>query len=165
MYEVATDGSDFQRWLAGEREPTWERKRAWFGMLDRERVEGRRRIHVRLVERPITSYTAYECTWGYAPNLDHGQAVRVLDLGERHLPRGLPAVAGDDWWLVTDADGVHHVVVMRYDDRSHQFLGAERPRAPIEEFLVVRDALWEAAEDFGIWYTRHPELHRPVTAA
>ena len=164
VYEVGTDGSDFQRWLAGEQEPTWERKQAWFEALDRERVEGRRRLHVRIVTRPITSYTGYECTWGYALNREHGQAVRVLDVGERNLPGGLPSPVRDDWWLVTDADGAHHVLLMRYNEHD-QFLGAERPQTPLQEFVVVRDVLWEAAEDFESWYARHPELHRPPVAA
>ena len=49
-----------------------------------------------IVTRPITSYTAYECTWGYAPNREHGQIVRVLDVGERDLPGGLPSSVLDD---------------------------------------------------------------------
>ena len=162
MYEVATDGSDYRRWLDGATEPTWERKQAWFDTLDRERAEGRQRRHVRIVTRPITSYTAMECTWGYALNTKHGQHVRILDLGERSLPARTEA--GYDWWLVADGDGVDHALAMHYSSDG-AFVGAEElARVTVQALQRSRDLLWGAAEEFRSWYVRHPELHRPAVA-
>ena len=162
VYEVASDGSDYRRRLDGATEPTWERKRAWFDTLDRERDEGRQQRHVRIVTRPITSYTAMECTWAYALNEEHGQRVRILDLGERALPAGTEA--GYDWWLVTDGEGARHALAMRYSPDG-AFVGAEElPHAAAQALQRSRDLLWGAAEEFTSWYARHPELHRPAVA-
>ena len=162
VYEVAADGTDYRRWLDGAPEPTWERKRAWFEALDRERAERRQRVHVRIVTRPITEYTAMECTWGYALNAPHGQRVRVLDLGERSMPDVGPAT-GLDWWLVTGGAGRVSALEMHYSG-SGEFLGAvELEAAEVALRKRARDVLWDAAEDFAPWYARHVELHRSVS--
>src|ERR687893_1155442 len=123
QYEVASDGSDFARYLAGEAEPTPERKQPWLDRLRSERERGLHRSRVRLVTHPVTDYTRYECEWGYAPNVEAGEEVLILDAGEAHVTdtdveqlkqRG-------DFWLIDDA----HVAVMHYGPDG-QFLGAER---------------------------------------
>lgn len=61
QYEVASDGSDFGRYLAGEPGPSVERKRPWLERLRAERAKGLVRSRVRLVTHPVTDYTRYEC--------------------------------------------------------------------------------------------------------
>jgi hypothetical protein len=36
-YAVSSDGDDYHRWLAGEDEPTWSRKREWLETLSSDR--------------------------------------------------------------------------------------------------------------------------------
>lgn len=167
--EVASDGSDYRRYLDGE--PTWtpEGKQPWLDHLPAERARGLRRYRVRIVTRPVTPYTRYECEWGYQPNVAAGEDVRVLDLGDRDLPPGLPDPDRwhFDWWLVEERDGGRHVLRMEYTDDG-RFLGTTvAGRAPdatvslsVPDFAAVRDRLWSAAEPFTSWWSRHRELHR-----
>ena len=103
-YEVAADGTDYRRYLDGE--PTWtpERKQPWLDTLAAEAKRGLRRSRVRIVTRPVSDYTRYECEWGYAPNVAAGEDVRILDLGERDLP-AVGVLAYRDCWIVVDDGG------------------------------------------------------------
>lgn len=156
-YEVATDGSDYRRYLDGEPEPTRSRKQPWLDHLAAERAAGLDRHRVRLVTHPITPYTRYACEWGYALNGPAGERIRILDVAEHQLPAGnhFPT----DFWLVTDAGGVDRVLVMHYAEDG-EFLGAtERPDL-VAQCRATREALWAVAEPFETWWARHTELHR-----
>lgn len=157
-YEVGTDGSDYRRWLDGESTWTADRKLPWLDYLAAEKRRGIYRHRVRLVTRPVSDYTRYACEWGYAPNVEAGEDVRVLDLGERELPDvDLPFY---DWWLITDSTGSVHVARMLYADDG-SFLGASEDEAlAFDVYTSARDALWAAAEPFTSWWPRHPELRR-----
>jgi hypothetical protein len=166
-YEVASDGSDYRRYLDGERTWTPERKQPWLDHLASERAHGLHRQRVRIVTRPVTPYTRYECEWGYQPNVAAGEDVRVLDLGDHDLPAGL--ADSDwwrfDWWLVEDDRGGRRVLGMAYEPDG-QFRDAwfadETSFGPRSAagFVAVRDQLWAAAEPFNSWWNRHGELHR-----
>lgn len=159
-YEVASDGGDFRRYLDGE--PTWtsDRKQPWLDRLADERAHGFYRHRVRIVTHPVTDYTKYEAEWGYGPNVDAGEDVRILDLGEREIPNGVE-LATSDWWLVTDDDRQVRAALMRYADDG-QFAGAVEVAEPLLLTALVedRDRLWATAEPFTSWWARHPELHR-----
>jgi hypothetical protein len=82
--------------------------------------------------------------------------IRVLHLGEHELPQGV--IRDRDFWIVDDLE----VVAMHYD-RDGRFEGAEvLPDEALPRHLDTRDRTWAAAEPFIDWWTRHPELHRPV---
>lgn len=159
VYEVASDGSDYRRYLDGA--PTWtsDRKQPWLDRLARERVAGIYRHRVRIVTHPVTPYTRYEAEWGYAPNVAAGEDVRILDLGERPMPDIGPAGLRD-WWLLQGHDGVWRGVHMTYADDG-RFVSAEEvgPRET-ELLLAAKESLWAAASPFADWWGRHPELHR-----
>lgn len=161
-YEVASDGSDYRRYLDGE--PTWtaERKQPWLDHLAAEAARGLDRYRVRIVTRPISDYTRYECEWGYVPNVAAGEDVHILDLGEQAMP-SLGDAPLQDWWLVTDATSTVRVVVMRYGNGA-RFLGAEQVY-DVEAFLSARQRLWRISQPFTEWWARHPELHRDQAAA
>lgn len=165
VYEVASDGSDFRRYLDGAATWTPERKEPWLATLRGEHAAGRRRSRVRVVTRPVSDYTRYECEWGYAPNAEAGEDVRILDLGEQELP-DVGELGAVDWWCVTDIDGIQHVARMAYASDG-RFLGADDvPPGEVMRYASVRDALWAVAEPFSSWWPRHAELHRkPTTAA
>ena len=166
-YEVASDGSDYRRYLDGERTWTPERKQPWLDHLAAERAHGLYRHRVRIVTRPVTPYTRYECEWGYAPNVAAGEDVRVLDLGDRDLPAVL--TVSDwwrfDWWLVEDDHGDRRVLGMAYESdgqfRDAWFADETDGGTPsAAAFVAVRDQLWAAAEPFTSWWSQHGELHR-----
>lgn len=146
---------DFQRWRAGETEPTWSRKQPWLDTLNRWASEGRPRSRVRLIHDPITEYERFACDWGYRLNAQAGEQIRILDLAATSVPAGLDAAPGD-WWLMDDRD----VVRMHYYPGG-VFRGAEvldpqhTPR-----HRAAMDAAWRVAEDFTTWWDRHPEHRR-----
>jgi hypothetical protein len=154
-YDVASDGVDFERFLHGEPEPTWERKQPWLDRLHRERASGILRHRVHVLRTPLTDYLRYECEWGYALNAGAGEDIRILDLSERPLPDGLP---DHDFWLIDDQFPIR----MHYD-RDGAFLGADPAgNAALPGYQLARDEAVAAAEAFGTWWDRHSEEHRAV---
>jgi hypothetical protein len=156
QYEVASDGSDFARYLAGEPEPTAERKQPWLDRLRSERERGLQRSRVRLVTHPVTDYTRFECEWGYAPNVEVGEQVLILDTGEAAVSDAAVERLKEcgDFWLIDDA----HVVVMHYGPDG-QFVGAERAE-DVARYRAIAQLAREPAEPFAAWWARHEEYHR-----
>ncbi len=158
-YDVTSDGSDFGRYLAGETEPTSERKAPWLAQLAAEHARGLHRHRVRVVTAPVTDYTRYECEWGYAPNTAAGEDIRVLDLTASDVDSPLVGYTGGDFWLITDHSGYDYPIVMHYSPGG-QFLGAdEAPETP-HRYREIRDLAWQAAEPFEQWWAQNPQLHR-----
>jgi hypothetical protein len=156
-YIVDSDGGDFDRWLAGEPDPTWERKQRWLDVLRAEHAAGKVSGRVRILSEHLTDYERYACEWGYALNSTAGEDIRVLHRGEHHIP---PGVIERDFWVVDD----DQAVLMHYDEFG-RFEGAEvLPAVGLEVWHDARDAAWAAAEPFGQWWARHPELHRKLAA-
>lgn len=158
VYEVASDGSDYRRYLDGEAEPTWERKQPWLDDLRAERDSGRYRHRVHVLHTPLGPYLRYECEWGYAYNVQAGEDIRILDLAETPEPPGL---VDHDFWLVDD----DLVVLMHYDDAS-QFLGGEPlPKTETPRYVAARDAAWAAATPFEPWWAARPQYQRSTGVA
>lgn len=152
-YDVASDGTDFERFLRGEPEPTWERKQPWLDHLRRERASGILRHRVHVLRTPLTDYLRYECEWGYALNSEAGEDIRILDLSERPLPDSLP---DHDFWLIDDQFPIR----MHYD-KDGVFLGADpADNSALPGYRLARDRAVAAAEAFGAWWDRHREEHR-----
>ncbi|MGH3696822.1 MAG: DUF6879 family protein [Pseudonocardiaceae bacterium] len=153
VYEVASDGSDYRRYLDGEPEPEWQRKQPWMDELRAERDSGYYRHRVHVLRTPLGPYLRYECEWGYAYNVQVGEDIRILDLAETPEPPGL---VDHDFWLV-DGD---LVVLMHYDDAG-QFLGGEAlPPIETPRYVAARDAAWVAATPFELWWAARPQYHR-----
>lgn len=156
-YAVTSDGDDFQRWLDGESEPTWDRLNSWLEVLREERAAQKISSRVRLLSARLTDYERYACEFGYRYTGAAGEDIRVLRRGEHHVPSGL---IERDFWVVDDTQAIE----MHYDQHG-QFVGAELLAADrIDDYARTRDAAWEAAEPFAIWWARHPELHRRLAA-
>jgi uncharacterized protein DUF6879 len=155
-YAVSSDGDDYLRWLAGETEPTWERKNRWLATLRAERAAGKISRRVRVLSAQLTEYERYACEWGYALNAPAGEDIRILRRGEHGIPQDV--ITDRDFWIVDDSE----VVAMHYD-ADGRFEGAEvLPSDTLERHRDTRDRTWEAAEPFVQWWARHPELHRSV---
>lgn len=158
QYEVASDGGDFERWLAGEAEPTWERKNEWLATLRTERAAGKTSRRVRILSEHLTPYERYACEWGYALNAEAGEDIRVLHRGEHVMPSGI--AVDHDFWIV---DGTE-VVAMRYDDAGRFEFAEVLSDEALPVHLETRDRTWAAGEAFTHWWGRHPELHRTVAS-
>lgn len=149
-YDVESDGDEYNRYLAGD-EPDHDFKEPWLGALRKERAAGKIRHRVRVLTPPLNAYLRYECEWGYAPNSEAGEDIRVLDLSETSRPADL---VDEEFWLLDDT----HVLRMIYDDAG-RFIGSELAEAP-DRYRAARDAAIAASEPFETWWARHPEEHR-----
>jgi hypothetical protein len=158
-YYVASDGGDVARYLRGEPEPDPARKEPWLARLRAERAAGKRRQRVHVVRGPLSDYLCYECEWGYAPNVEAGEDIRILDLSEH--PRPTDLAVDHDFWLLDS----EHLIRMHYADDG-QFAGGEVLGASeLHRYRAARDAALAAAEPFTGYWQRHPEYHRANRAA
>lgn len=150
-YAVESDGDEYYRYVRGdEREPGF--KEQFTEPLRQEAAAGKLRHRVRVLTPPLGDYLRYECEWGYAPNVEAGEQVRILDLSE--TPRPEPWI-DDEFWILDD----QHVLRMIYDDGG-AFVGAEIEDHNLDRYQAARDAAIAVSEDFTSWWGRHPEEHR-----
>jgi hypothetical protein len=159
QYEVASDGGEVARYLAGEPGPDLAQKNPWLDHLRRERAAGIRRYRVHVLTTPLTPYLRYECEWGYAPNSNAGEEIYIVDQAEQAAPLVLPV--NTDFWLLDD----EHVLLMHYDEAG-RLLGCEPlPDDQTSVYVKVRDLALAAASPFRTWWARHPQEHREHFAA
>lgn len=111
-YEVASDGEDYQQWLAGAAEPTWSRKQPWLDTLRRERENGQVSTRVRILSEQVSDYERYACGFGYRYNGEY-EDIRVLHRGEHEIPAGL---IERDFWIIGRADRQREMIA---DQRRH----------------------------------------------
>ena len=156
-YEVASDGTDFGRYLRGDPEPDPARKGPWLARLAADAARGFRNYRVHVLTSPLSAYLRYECEWGYVPNAAAGEDIRILDLAEKPRPADL---VSEDFWLMDN----HTVILMHY--RSSRFAGAEVLSPAIApRYRAARDAAWHSAEPFEEYWSAHPQFHRGREAA
>jgi hypothetical protein len=155
QYEVASDGSDFARYLNGDPGPDPERKQPWLDHLRNEAERGLYRHRVHILRSPLSDYIRYECEWGYAYNVRAGEDVRILDVAERSCPED---VVDHDFWLIDDVK----VLRMHYGANG-QYLGAEiMPDHTLAKYRATREALWQASEQFEHYWAGHSEYWRDI---
>lgn len=159
-YTSDSDGGDVARYLAGEPAPDISRKGPYLTRLRSERIEGRLRRRVHVVRSPLSPYLRYECEWGYGPNAEAGEDIRILDLAERPLPSSLVGIEHDFWLMDSQT------VIRLFYDGDGRFSRAE-VLAPDElpRYLAARDSALAAAEPFPDWWRRHPQFHQVNQAA
>lgn len=150
-YAVESDGGEVARYLAGEPEPDAAHKGPFLEVLRAEREAGKLRHRVHVLRTPLTDYLRYECEWGYVPNVEAGEQIKILDLTEVARPDGL---VDDEFWLLDDEVAFR----MIYDDAG-EFLGAELTD-DLDRYRRARDVAEAASEDFSTWWARHPEEWR-----
>lgn len=156
-YDVASDGDDYRRFLAGEIAPTPERKSPWLRRLQQDAADGIVNHRVHVLRRPLTDYLRYEAEWGYAYNAVAGEDIRILDVTEQRTPAGL---VDHDFWLIDD----QHAIRMHYSD-SGQFVGFEPAPQLLNDYQRARDVAVASAEPFALWWANHPNEHRGIHAA
>lgn len=155
-YSVESDGDDFRRWLAGDLSLS-DHQRQWMDVLRRERAEGRITARVRVLSQELTDYELYSCHI-YAHNAEAGEDIRVMRRGEHPQADLEPAVGRGDFWLIDDDEAVD----MHYDEDGRYVGATVVPSAEVLPLRGIVDHAWKAAEPFGEWWARHPELHRRV---
>lgn len=152
LYDVESNGDDFERFVAGEDSPTPGRKDPWLARLRHEAAAGIRNHRVHILSRPLTAYLRYECEWGYSLNVDAGEEIGILDTSKHPAPADL---VDHDFWLIDD----EHAIRMHYDAQG-RFVGAEPAPDLLETYRHSRDVAVAAAMPFHTWWRRHPEEHR-----
>lgn len=156
-YAVDSDGDDYQRWLDGAPEPTWERLGRWLDVLRAERAEGKVSSRVRVLSAQLTDYERYACEFGYRYTAEAGEDIRILRRGEHVIP---DALIERDFWVIDD----HQVIDMHYDEHGRFEGGEVLDSRELIPHLRTREAAWSTGEPFLAWWTRHPDLHRRLTA-
>lgn len=153
-YSVDSDGADYQRWVAGEPEPTWERKNPWLAELREDTAAGRLHSRVKVMSTQPTDYERYAAEWGYELNAQAGEDIGILDLATRRLPEELEGL--HDFWIFDSAT----VLVMHYDHDGRLLGGELAPPCELPRYLAAQNAAQAAAEPFAAWWARRPDLRR-----
>ena len=139
VYTMPGEADELRRFRAGEQPPAGYHY-GWLDTVAAARQAGKMMRRVRVVQRPLTDYTRYEFTWGFAYNVEAGEDIRVLDVTGRP-PAGLP---DHDFWLFDDST----VVKLLYRPDGTQ-IGRELLEAPdLGAYLGWRDAAWQDAVPF-----------------
>lgn len=135
-------------------------KRNWTALVRARRRAGCTMQRVHVVTEPLTDYMQFELTWGYAPNVEAGEDIRIIPVVEgQSWPVGVPHAT--DFWLF-DA---HQLYVMDYDPDG-TWLGAELVADParIEQACRWRDATLRLGTPWVDYIRSRPQLASHVEA-
>jgi|AntDryMetagUQ889_1029465.scaffolds.fasta_scaffold12316_2 hypothetical protein len=155
-YDVASNGDEYQRYLAGEVKPNPERKEPWMEHIRGEVSRGLHTYRVHVVRSPLNDYLRFECEWGYVYNARAGEHIRILDLAERLTPADL---LDEDFWLIDERE----VLRMHYDSEG-RYVGAEiAPQEVLPRYLAAKEAAWSGAVDFSDYWKAHPGYWRDLS--
>lgn len=158
LYDVASNGGEYHRYLKGAVSPNTERKKPWMDHIRAEVARGLHTYRVHVVRSPLTDYLRFECEWDYVYNARAGEHIRILDLAE--VPRP-PDLIEEDFWLVDDRE----VLRMHYDAEG-RYIGAELASEELlPRYLAAKEAVWAAGVDFADYWRAHPEYWRDPSAA
>lgn len=147
VYTMPGEQEELQRFRAGEQPPP-EYHYDWLDTVAAARRQGKTMRRVRVVHRPLSDYTRYEFSWGFAWNVEAGEDIRVLDL----TGRARPPLPDHDFWLFDEA----MVVELLYREDGTQ-IGREAVADPdLSAYLGWRDATWESAIPFRDYWQDVP---------
>lgn len=153
LYDVPSNGGEYERYVAGEVKPNPERSKPWMEHIRGEVARGAHTYRVHVVRSPLNDYLRFECEWGYVYNARAGEHIRILDLAEQPRPAEL---LDEDFWLIEDRE----VLRMHYDSEG-RYVGAEiAPEEVLPRYLAAKDAAWSGAVDFSDYWKAHPEYWR-----
>lgn len=156
VYQGSRERDLLAEFRAGKPRPPDRAKADWTAMIARNVRAGKTVQRVHVVQEPLTDYMEFELTWGYEPNIDAGEDIRIVPVRD-DWPTELPR---HDYWLF-DASELYR---MHYDSDG-TWLGVEHVTAPAD---IVDACRWrEAALHLGVpWsdYIReHPRLERHLS--
>lgn len=150
-YQGSRERDLLAEFLAGRPRPADRVKADWTAMIAANVRAGKTVQRVHVVREPLTDYLRFELTWGYEPNAQAGEDIRIVPVHD-DWPHELPQ---HDYWLF-DAATLYE---MHYD-ADGTWLGIEHVTDPA---VIVEACAWrDAALHLGIpWqsYVRdHPGL-------
>lgn len=140
--------------LAGQPHLVTAAKREWTALVRDRQKAGcvMQRVHV--VTEPITDYMRFELTWGYQPNVDAGEDIRIVPVAVgQQWPRELPERT--DFWLFD----LTVLYTLRYD-QDGAWLATDEVTDPaaIEQACVWREAALHHALPWRRYIDSHPQL-------
>lgn len=141
-YGVEGENERLQAWLEGRELPRSESKDNWKSLTSAAAEEGRPFSRVRMIRRPLTTYTRWEYSV-YPDNLSAGEGVALLErdwLTEQDRENPL---WNTDFWLFDD----EVAVVQRYAEDG-TYLGPVLAD-DVEPFVVLRRRALELAVPYG----------------
>lgn len=157
-YDVATDGGDFARFLAGHQAPSPEVVGPWGRWVQQQLARGATVRRLRILYGPPGDYLRFEMGWVYLANMAAGEDIRILDLTEQPRP---PYIIDAEFWML---DG-ERAVLMTYDDHGRFLYGDTVEGGAAAGITLARDVAWDSAEPFDTWWARHPQYHGPSRAS
>jgi hypothetical protein len=118
-YNVPDEQEDLAAFSKGQKvPPRTPDNDSWLALVARATAAGRSMTRVRVIGRPVTSYTRFEFA-AYQENVAAGERIRVI---ERAWLHGADTSWADtDFWLFDDETAA----LLRYGNQGH-FLGADR---------------------------------------
>ncbi len=134
-------------------------KREWITLIRDRTAAGCTMQRVHVVREPITDYLRFELTWGYQPNVDAGEDIRIVPvLPGDPWPCGLPERT--DFWLFDFSV----LYALRYDPNG-SWIAAEQvtERAAIQQARRWRETAIQLATPWRLYIDSHPELARIVS--
>ena len=102
-YRTGSEDESIRRFLAGEDRPqVTEKKQAWVQLIRSHAAAGRRMGRVHVIWGDPTDYLRWEIQWGYLPNAEAGEDIRILQVGEGEFSE----LGTEDFWLFDDERAV-----------------------------------------------------------
>lgn len=92
VYDVGYEKEAFRRFLTDGEVITTSSHQEWARIVG----SGRRFRRVHVVIEPLTDYLRFECVCAYRSNVEAGEDVNLLPIGEGSWPEGIPRF---DYWL------------------------------------------------------------------
>jgi hypothetical protein len=140
--------------LAGQPHLITPAKHTWTALVRDRRAAGcvMQRVHV--VTEPITDYLRFELTWGYQPNVEAGEDIRIVAVTVgRQWPPELPERT--DFWLFD----LSVLFALRYDQNG-AWLATEEVTAPatVEQACAWRETALHRALPWRRYIDMHPQL-------
>lgn len=134
VYRGPREHALLAEFVAGRPKPEDPAKADWGAMVAFNARAGKVQQRVHVVQEPLTDYLCFELTWGYQPNVEAGEDIRIVTTNDG-WPRELPQ--RHDFWLLDD----ERLFDMRYSPAG-VWLGAERVTDPV---AIERACAWQGA--------------------
>ncbi len=140
--------------LAGQPHLLTPAKRAWTALVRDRTAAGCVMQRVHIVTEPITDYLRFELTWGYQPNVEAGEDIRIIPVAVgQQWPPELPRLT--DFWLFD----LSVLYALRYD-QDGAWLATEEVTDPaaIKQACLWREVALQRALPWRSYLDSHPQL-------
>lgn len=155
LQNYAGSGEDerMARFNRGEPYQPTQAKQRWLDIITGAHARGASIGRVHVVAEPLTDYMRFELSWGYAPNVDAGEDIRIIPVPETTvLPPELER--RQDFWLFDD-----RLYLMHYA-HDGTWLDVEHvdDERQVAAALTARRLALDMAMPYQQYMRRHPDL-------